>query len=358
MEDPSGNTPAPMVALEFKIEDKVRTRLRENPGASQAAQGAFGGDAEVAEQYLTYGRTLAKVPPVADEESEEAGGQRTREVADVPPTRRGVKRKQPDSTRAAVRPRAPGVGESEPRRSPRVTKQNSEEAFGDLEIIDGPKCVPWPDHRRGCRSAWVILGPQAGVERSMDSDAESTLPTAIGKVREDYPGYGWKAGHVINANFGGDGTNYANMTCLTASANGQQNGFDLPVARARTALHKAYSIMRQCGVKSPFFLKQGFGIKVTGKTSDGTWGSHYPGNCISNTLNLRAEVVNAPSADVLRRVMLVPASRNLENDIAEVLKTIEAVEAAVHEANSAATVTNERSNGKAEKGGEEEEEEF
>jgi hypothetical protein len=327
---------------------------------------ALGDDAEVTGQYLSHARrgrgqppgrptrpslaTSAMVPRVTDEESEEADGQPTAEVTNVPNPARDEKRKRPDAsdnregdqTRKPDSSPATGKDESGPRRSSRLKKQKSEQAFGDLDIIAGPKCEAWRDQKRGCQRARVILGPQAGVEWVMDSDAVSTLPPAISDVRRRYPEYGWKAGHVINANFGGDGSDFKNMTCLTASANGQQNGFDGPVARARTALHKAYSIMRECGADHTFFSEQKFGIMVTGEPSDDTWDADYPGNCISNTLNLRAEVVNPPSRADLRRVMGASRSNNLENDIAAVLEAIETVHEEVREANASEAVTNKK----------------
>jgi hypothetical protein len=228
-------------------------------------------------------------------------------------------------------------------RAQRLKTQGSVQAFGDLYREEVPICTPFDSKRRGCKTASVTLYPQTGVDSNKDSDAIGTLPSSIGAVKAKYPGYNWKSGHVINADFGGDGELSANMTCLTSSANGQQNAFDGPVKRARVVLHKAYSLMRKCGAQKEFFDDQLFGIKVSAVVSDDTWGDTYPDNCIANELRLTATVVNAPSEPKLREVMKVASSGgNVETDIAQVLKLIADVSAEVDKANLNAVVTNDQ----------------
>jgi len=227
-------------------------------------------------------------------------------------------------------------------RAQRLKKQGSLQAFGDLHREEVPSCTPFAG-KRGCKTASVTLYPRDGVESNEDSDAIGTLPSSIGDVRAKYPAYNWKSGHVINADFGGNGELSANMTCLTGSANGQQNAFDGPVKRARVVLHKAYSLMRKCGAQKEFFDDQLFGIKVSAVVSDGTWDAMYPDNCIANDLRLTAAVVNAPSEAKLRKVMKVASGGgNVETDIDQVLKLIADIREKVAEANLNAVVTNDQ----------------
>ncbi len=231
----------------------------------------------------------------------------------------------------------------------RLRPQRSLLAFGDKDVITAPAYTVFPrpagakvGSARGCRTASITIGPRIGVETNTKSDADSDLPHAIKDVKRRYPGYGWVAGHVINADFGGDGTLNANMTCLTSSANGTNKAFDEPVKKARKTLHDAYSLMRQCGAQDTFFNEQEYGIKITAELSEDTWSENYPGNCISNSMQLNAEIVGEPSGDELRAVMTIARGPSLEKDIEQVEAHMDRIRELIQEANDDSLVENEK----------------
>ncbi len=154
-------------------------------------------------------------------------------------------------------------------RAKRLKKQNSMDAFGEVTILEEAAYVLFPQPvgastagARGCKSARVVLGPLVGwPEPQPGTDAMAIYPDAITDVRKDLDDskYHWKSGHVINADFGGSGIGNTNMTCLTSSANTQQTAFDNNVKKARSALHKVYSTIREAGGQQDFFTALGYG---------------------------------------------------------------------------------------------------
>jgi len=205
-------------------------------------------------------------------------------------------------------------------RSTRVKAQPAEQALRGLDILAGPICEPFPDpddapmaKARGCKRAEVTIGPRAGVPADMGTDAEGILPRVLGDAKVLY-GNNFKSGHAVNADFGGSGVDYKNLTCLTNSANGQQNAFDGPIRRARGVLQHAYEAINHGKPQAADFLKNlGYGIKIVITMSDETWGDDYPDNCISTEMTCSAEVVNAPTREKLEEA-LVGVNKNQQID--------------------------------------------
>lgn len=149
------------------------------------------------------------------------------------------------------------------------------------------------DRRAGGKHSTITLGPGGFVDQN--TDADSSLPSAIVKAREEYD-IDFKAGHLLNATFGGNGKLAKNLTILTPGANKINQTFDNRIKEAVAALYKAYVAMNALGVK---VTDLGYGIALDISTLDTYWDDDYPGNCISNGLICTAEVVEEPDLDEL-----------------------------------------------------------
>jgi hypothetical protein len=223
------------------------------------------------------------------------------------------------------------------RRSARARSKPATQALDGLKVLDGPYCDPFDDpddapvsQARGCQRAEVTIGPGAGVPADMGTNAQAEFPRVLAYAIERY-GRNFKSGHAINADFAKlAGSDYRNLTCLTNSANGQQNAFDNPIRKARVILQHAYEAINKGVPRDPNFLKDlGYGIKIVITMSDEAWGDDFPENCISEMMVCEAEVVGAPSAEILRNA-LVGASktqqiRSAMGYIKEVAKMVDAV---------------------------------
>lgn len=207
------------------------------------------------------------------------------------------------------------------RRSVRTRTKPADQALRGLEVLDGPYCDPFDDPpgtaagTRGCQRAEVTIGPGAGVQADMGTNAEAEFPLVLAPAIEKY-GRNFKSGHAINADFAKlAGSDYRNLTCLTNSANGRQNAFDGPIRRARGILQHAYEAINRGVPSDPDFLKKlGYGIKIVITMSDEAWGDEFPDNCISEQMTCEAEVVNAPSEDTLRDALVgVSKSKEIRN---------------------------------------------
>ncbi len=231
-------------------------------------------------------------------------------------------------------------------RAKRLKRQNSMDAFGDFSIISKAEYVPFPKPAgartagaRGCKSAKVTLGPIAGwPEFLQGTDAAVIYPDAITDVRDelDDSQYHWKSGHVINADFGGSGIGNKNMTCLTSSANTSQTAFDNSIKNARSALHRVYTAIREAGKQQEFFKGLKYGIQLDIVLSDAAWEVDYPGNCVSDQMNLTATIVNEPSTDDIKSAMAGATPMTIK----QALTAVEEVRTLVAKANGTPVIYN------------------
>lgn len=162
------------------------------------------------------------------------------------------------------------------------------------QFIVAPTYVSWDDARAGGKHSSAVLGP--GALLSVNSDAVSTLPSAITAVRGAYPDVTFAAGHLLNAELGGDGTTARNLTILTSSANGGYKKFDNNVKHAVERLKKAYGTMNRLGIGVTALT---YGIKVDIEVNDAWWGTTYPDNCVSTGVVGTAAVFDEPDVQAL-----------------------------------------------------------
>lgn len=151
-------------------------------------------------------------------------------------------------------------------------------------LFDGPPDYTAAGHAwAGGRDSRAVLSPTATGHA--DSNANSSLPRAIRDARRRYPRAGFKAGHLLNGEFGGSGQDARNLTILTTRANNAHKRFDNRVKDALRDLWSIYDLLRQRGIDVSDASRFDLGIRVQVQTTGGTWGPDYPDNCIANGLH-------------------------------------------------------------------------
>ncbi|MCH9684443.1 MAG: hypothetical protein K0V04_23615 [Deltaproteobacteria bacterium] len=78
----------------------------------------------------------------------------------------------------------------------------------------------------------VILGPMAAESSNYGSGTGPNSIKKLMKPLKDRDQGKWIAGHLLNDNLGGSGSDPKNLTPLTATANKQHSGFELKVKNA------------------------------------------------------------------------------------------------------------------------------
>lgn len=164
--------------------------------------------------------------------------------------------------------------------------------------------------KRGCKSAEVKLHPHTDVYSEMGgSDAITSVPQALVDIKAFFPGEKFISGHVLNAEFGGVGSNPANQTVLTSGANSQHH-FDEHVKSAWIYMTRAWEEMyRFAGdatTKSYMKdLRESWAIHIQATVDDSSWyaafkadpaiTTPYPLDCVTTQVTFTAAEVNGPT---------------------------------------------------------------
>jgi hypothetical protein len=154
--------------------------------------------------------------------------------------------------------------------------------------LRGPEYTLIGAREGGCHST-ATLGPNGYV--SAGSDADPSLPTKIREARQHY-GINFKAGHLLNADFGGTGRHADNLTILTPGANSRHRSFDDPLKIACDKLRRVYEMMADQYLPVDELR---YGIHIDVRTSGNKWEDHGPGKYITERLYCRASVVGINS---------------------------------------------------------------
>jgi hypothetical protein len=192
---------------------------------------------------------------------------------------------------------------AEKRKSARTTRKPIEAIIAAKRHFAGPGYTPADNKGAGGKHSWATLGP--GCTAGLGSDSQADKPGAIVRARREY-NIDFISGHLLNADFDGDGKDSANLTILTSAANGSHKGFDGPVLKAVGILASAYKSLYGLGMDVDA-LK--YGIKVAIDTLEEVWSDDYPGTCISAGLSCSAEVVGRPTGDEI--LASLPADESL-----------------------------------------------
>lgn len=173
----------------------------------------------------------------------------------------------------------------------RMQRPTLDVAIAGMDYLVGPDYTASPVRDAGGSHSTATLGP-TGSFLNAPSDAVSSLPRAIRAARVAYPAASFKAGHLLNAAFGGDGADSANLTILSAAGNANHKAFDEPVKKAVTALQAAYRILWEDGID---VSQESIGIAVSVAVTGSAWGGVYPATCIFDALTCSAAVVGSLS---------------------------------------------------------------
>lgn len=190
-------------------------------------------------------------------------------------------------------------------------RENSAEAY-----LEAPSYSAQADKKAGGKHSTATLTP-AGLT-GMGTDAESDLPRGIEEARNTYPDAHFKAGHLLNADFGGAGDDYKNMTILTAKANVAHQTFDNAVKYALEQLGTAEDAFRiVLGDQDTASL--GLGVSVSVEVTGKPWGKKAPEKYIFDELTCTALPAHDP-AQVKKEIedgigALEKANDKLKHDI-------------------------------------------
>lgn len=132
--------------------------------------------------------------------------------------------------------------------------------ISEMDFFAGPYYTSSNIAGAGGHISTATLGP-TGSYLNDRSDANPKLPSAICDARKRYPECCFKAGHLLNAQFGGAGNDPKNLTILSATGNANQKAFDEPVKRAVENLKKAYYIIWESG-KDISNIEVGIEVKI------------------------------------------------------------------------------------------------
>lgn len=151
----------------------------------------------------------------------------------------------------------------------------------------------------GGTMAWAFLRVRDFVD--INTNAMASLPPGIKEAREKYPGKHFKAGHLLNAAFGGPGNKPKNLTILSASGNSRHKRFDNNIKEAFRLLTKAYEALCSMGLP-PDQAALCVMIKVRAK---GAWDDEeLPDRLICTHLSCKAQLLG--QSDVASAIKALP----------------------------------------------------
>ncbi|HTX34497.1 MAG TPA: hypothetical protein VME43_05720 [Bryobacteraceae bacterium] len=135
----------------------------------------------------------------------------------------------------------------------------------------------------GCKST-AVLGPRA--YREVNSDADPSKPPGIADARKKYPKCAFKAGHLLNATFGGNGSDSKNLVILTSGANVRCNSFDNKVKEALIHLKHIYEALARYYVD---IAQVDYGVKLEITVDKSKkWGTTAPDSYIHKVMFMKA----------------------------------------------------------------------
>lgn len=222
--------------------------------------------------------------------------------------------KKPEKENRKRRLDDPPEGEASGKRRKASSVRKAPQFFKGPDYTNcGPKC--------GGKLSTAVLGPNAYL--NVNTDADSKMPFGITKAKEDYPECNFKAGHLLNATFGGNGKDPNNLIILTASANGQCNKFDNKVKQALAELYAFYD--KLCDYYADISPVK-FGILVKVKVYPATWGDEEPECWIHNSFCMSASTVDSVDVESLKdsngaKLVLTNKAKKDIEDAAQKVKT-------------------------------------
>lgn len=161
----------------------------------------------------------------------------------------------------------------------------------DLLYIVGPQYTTAARPGGGGQLSTVTLGPGGVIPGNSDAD-RSVIPAIVAAEATYGP---LKAGHLLNAEFGGAGADPDNLTILSTGANGRMRGFDNTIKAAVMGnLTTAYRCANRMGVDVQAL---GYGIAFTVTAGGGFWSNvvGHAGYPVVNQVTCHAVIVAEPT---------------------------------------------------------------
>ncbi len=201
--------------------------------------------------------------------------------------------------------------ESATKRQTRSASGSKVQTFGTWFPQTGGRSTPVtygnlkPDGGGGTM-AWAFLRVRDFVD--INTNAVASLPPGIKDARAKYPGKHFKAGHLLNAAFGGPGNKARNLTILSASGNSRHKRFDNNIKEAFRLLTKAYEVLCSMGLP-PDEAVLSVMIKVKAK---GAWDDvELPDRSICTHLSCKAVLTGQADVDGAIKALAVQPSAAL-----------------------------------------------
>lgn len=204
----------------------------------------------------------------------------------------------------------------------------------NIRYIGGGPAYTASGHAGGSLST-VVLGPGGYVSTNSDAD-RSVLPEIV-QAEAAYPAHTFKAGHLINAEFGGAGDDADNLTILTTAANSSMRSFDNAIKNClTTTLTSAYTCMNNVGLDVTTMT---YGIQLDIATNGGWWPAApgHPGFLVTTGVTCVATIVNEPAIPALEAILTglyganrVPTHAQLMVQLAAMIAQLQAQVAAAN----------------------------
>jgi hypothetical protein len=217
---------------------------------------------------------------------------------------------------------------------------NAVGGIANLRYIGGDPVYTPSAQGAGGELSTVVLGPGGYV--STNSDADRSVIPEILQAELAYPAHTFKAGHLLNAEFGGSGSDAANLTILTTAANSAMRAFDNAIKNCViTPFTNAYTAMNNVGIDVTTLT---YGIQLTITTNGGWWAAApgHHGFLVTTGVTCVAAVVNEPTVAGLENTLTglyganrVPGHANL---MAQLVVDMAAVQSQVAAATAAGVV--------------------
>lgn len=186
------------------------------------------------------------------------------------------------------------------------------------------------DTYRGSKSSSSTLYPHHTATASgVGTDANSRVPKALAELQDDnFFNDTFVSGHVMNADFGGIGSNAGNQTILTSDANSaHKNGWESPVKKAQYYMSMVVRNLRALeldGAQEKIVdkIESDWRIELNGVVSADSWWDELSKadrkkltkprakivKAISTKLNFTAVAVGMPTDTQLQELKINPDS--------------------------------------------------
>ena len=200
-----------------------------------------------------------------------------------------------------------------------------------LKYADRPTYKGASEKKAGGSEVKAKLGPKSN--KGMGTDANPKLPRGIEEVRKKFPKETWIAGHLLNADVGGDGNEPNNMAVLTSSTNALMKSQESALKDGVDYLSKVYEAIHAAGIFDPKEIS--ISVTVTATHHDSL---PFPDCYIARTIKQNASLNNKNSFSI-GDIKLGEENRKgkLLKDITDAL---DKVTAALNKANDSVTQTN------------------